>query len=452
METQLNRRDFLIAAGAIAAAAAWQRASAQSMPTATSPAAAAPALGAFTRPMRWAQLVLVETDPGTYDPAFWLDHYKKIHADGVCLSAGGCICYYPTKIPFHYKSSAMKEGTDPFGDLVKACRGLGMSVIARTDPHSIRDDAAAAHPEWLAVDAGGNKRRHWAAPNRWVTCALGPYNFQFMTDVHKEIATAYNIDGIFANRWQGSGMCYCDSCKNLFRDFAGLDLPRGTNLSDPAFRKYLEWNQARLFELWHLWDNEMQKARAGCRYIPNSGGGSASSLDMHTIGEIAPLLAADRQSRRGIMAPWASGKNAKEFRATLGNKPILGIAALGIDDDHRWKDSVLNPAELRIWLADGMANGLRPWIAKFGGVVYDKRWIPAVEKFYAWHAANEKYLRNTRNLARVAMVYSQQTGTYYGANAKARRVEDHEQGLYHALIEARIPFEMDHDQLLDAAH
>ena len=55
---------------------------------------------------------------------------------------------------------------------------------------------------------------------------------------------------------------------------------------------------------------------------------------------------------------------------------------VGIDDDHRWKDSVLNGPELQIWLADGMANGLRPWIAKFGGVVYDKRWIPAVEKFY----------------------------------------------------------------------
>src|SRR5205814_202929 len=35
---------------------------------------------------------------------------------------------------------------------------------------------------------------------------------------------------------------------------------------------------------------------------------------------------------------------------------------------------------------------------------------------------------------------------------KHRKVEDHELGLYHAMIEARIPFEMVHDQLLEAEH
>jgi len=43
----------------------------------------------FNRPMRWAQLVLVENDPGRFDPDFWLDYLKRVHADGVCLSAGG---------------------------------------------------------------------------------------------------------------------------------------------------------------------------------------------------------------------------------------------------------------------------------------------------------------------------------------------------------------------------
>src|SRR5687767_14134871 len=66
------------------------------------------------KPMRWVQLVLVENDPGTYDPQFWLDFCKESHADGACLSAGGCVAYYPTKIPLHHRSTSMKEGTDPF--------------------------------------------------------------------------------------------------------------------------------------------------------------------------------------------------------------------------------------------------------------------------------------------------------------------------------------------------
>jgi hypothetical protein len=36
----------------------------------------------FDRPMRWAQLTLVENDPGNFDPEFWLSYFKKIHADG----------------------------------------------------------------------------------------------------------------------------------------------------------------------------------------------------------------------------------------------------------------------------------------------------------------------------------------------------------------------------------
>ncbi len=45
--------------------------------------------GWYDRPMRWAQITLVEDDPGQYDPAFWLDYFKRTHSDATCLSAGG---------------------------------------------------------------------------------------------------------------------------------------------------------------------------------------------------------------------------------------------------------------------------------------------------------------------------------------------------------------------------
>ena len=37
--------------------------------------------------MRWAQLSFVEDDPGNYDLQFWLDYFKKIHADATILNA-----------------------------------------------------------------------------------------------------------------------------------------------------------------------------------------------------------------------------------------------------------------------------------------------------------------------------------------------------------------------------
>jgi hypothetical protein len=50
------------------------------------------------------------------------------------------------------------------------------------------------------------------------------------------------------------------------------------------------------------------------------------------------------------------------------------------------------------------------------------------------------------------MVYSQQTAHFYGGERARATVEDHAQGYYQALIEARVPFEMVHDQLLDPEH
>jgi hypothetical protein len=273
-----------------------------------------------------------------------------------------------------------------------------------------------------------------------------------MTSVHQEIMRKYMVDGIFTNRWSGSGMCYCEHCRKNFRDFSGLDLPRTSDPQDPAQRQYIVWNQKRLFDLWRLWNERIREINPQGSYIANAGGGALSPLDMKTIGELAPTLFADRQGRSGQMAPWANGKNGKEYRATMGNKAIVGIFSVGIEDRYRWKDSVQSGDEMRLWVADGMAQGLRPWFTKFNAKVIDRRWLPVVEEIYNWHHANEAYLRNERSYARVGMVYSQQTASFYGGEKARALVEDPALGFYQALIEARIPFEMVHDRLLDREH
>jgi len=78
-----------------------------------------------------------------------------------------------------------------------------------------------------------------------------------------------------------------------------------------------------------LWDGEIRKINPAARYIANSGGANGG-LDMRAVGELAPTLFADRQGRSGVMAPWANGKNGKEYRSTLGRKPIGGIFHMGV--------------------------------------------------------------------------------------------------------------------------
>jgi putative glycosyl hydrolase-like family 6 (GHL6) protein len=400
--------------------------------------------GWFDRPMRWVQLTLVENDPGRFDPGFWLDYFRRLHADAATLSAGGIVAYYPTKIPLHHRS-AWLGGSDPFGVLVAGCRSLGMQVVARTDPHAVRDDVRAAHPDWISVDAEGRPRRHWANPDLWITCALGPYNFEFMDRVHGEIVELYKVDGIFSNRWapQG-GDCHCVHCQANFRAAAGVDLPAATDPLDPARRKYIEWRKARLTELWTRWDATVRAANPEARFIPNG------PPDLKTAGELAAIQFTDNQARHGLTPPWDNGRRAKELRSVMGRRPIGGIFSVGIEEPYRWKDSVQSEPEIRLWVAEGTANGMRPWVTKFSGVLYDRRWLPVVERLYDWHFRHEQYLRNEAPLARVALLHSEQTATYHRGVADGDRAADHMMGMYHALVESRVPFELAHESRLTA--
>jgi hypothetical protein len=277
----------------------------------------------------------------------------------------------------------------------------------------------------------------------WVTCALGPYNFEFMNEVHREIVTKYKVDGIFANRWapQG-GDCNCVHCQQNFKTATGLDLPRTTDIRDPARRQFLEWRKTRLTELWKLWDMTVRAANPEARFIPNG------PPDLKTAGELAAIQFTDNQARHGLTPPWANGRRAKEYRSVMGRRPIGGIFSVGLEETYRWKDSVQSEPEIRLWVAEGTANGMRPWVTKFSGVLYDRRWLPVVERVYQWHFTHERYLRNEAPLARVALLHSEQTATYHPGVAAGDRHEDHVLGMYHALIEARIPFEMVHEAVL----
>src|SRR5215213_5228444 len=63
----------------------------------------------YNKSMRWAQLAFVENDPGQFDPDFWLSYFKRIHADGALLSAGGITAFYPTEIPLHHRSEYLGD-------------------------------------------------------------------------------------------------------------------------------------------------------------------------------------------------------------------------------------------------------------------------------------------------------------------------------------------------------
>ncbi|MGI6725715.1 MAG: beta-galactosidase trimerization domain-containing protein [Christensenellales bacterium] len=390
--------------------------------------------------MRWAQLTICEGDIPHFDPDKWLYYMNDAACDGLVLGSGGYMAFHKTTIPYHYKVKH-SQYDDVFRYMVETCRRKGYAIICRTDAHAFHDDAFQAHPEWVAYTHEGKPRRHWSFDEVWVSDVLGDYGFDFMKRVHGELASNYDLDGIFCNRWQGSGICYCDSCAEAFKSAKGFDLPVGYDFDDPAMRAYLDWHEERLLDLCNTWDQEIICNNPNMRYIPNSTVGLGRGLDNKLLGDYSDVLYADRQGRDGLMTPWFNGRNGKELRAVMGKKPIGGIFSTGITE-RRWKDSVQEKAELELWVSEAVANGLRPWFTKFSVQVFDNRWMLVVKALYNKYKKWEKYLRNIDSCAEVALMLSQHSAKRYAGNRLNELLEKPLNGFYQALIEARIPFDI----------
>ncbi|WP_420141802.1 beta-galactosidase trimerization domain-containing protein, partial [Sphingomonas sp.] len=449
----LDRRVFMAAAASLGAGMAAPASAADPAPSGKE--------GWEWAPMRWVQICATEDDPAHYDKEFWLDFLRRTRAQGVCLSAGGVTAFYPTKVPFHYRSPYLGQ-RDMFGELAFAAKGMGIRILARVDPHAMRADALAAHPEWVARDAQGAPKRHPTDADLYLTCPNGPVTFEWMPAILREIATAYPVDGFFGNRWAGgAGICHCEICRTSFRKASGFTIP--TTLADPqdrAVRAYLAWDDETRYAQIKHWNDVVKAVNPEAFFVPGTWG----RLDPGRLSGMIRSLYADRQGRGAHDPIWVNGRSAKETRCLMPDRPMSGIFAVGATSTgYRHVDSTQSGPEIATYLHDGLAHGFRPWMTKFKAEVFDKRWVPTVEKSYAWHAKHEAYFRNTDSLARVAMLRSVQTNTYYtpgalsdgSASGSANTAQSHRapegeaNGFYQALLESRIPFDFVDERRLD---
>lgn len=412
-------------------------------------------------PMRWVQICATEDDPGRYDIGFWLDFLKATRTQGVCLSAGGVTAFYPTEVPYHYRSPFLKGG-DMFGELVRACKDMDIRILGRVDPHATRADVLAAKPEWIARDAAGQPKRHPTDPELYLTCPNGPVTFEWMPQVLREIVARYPVDGLFGNRWAGgAGLCHCTTCTTSFKAASGHAIPATlANVGDPAVRAYLVWDDEMRYRQLELWARTVNEVNPRAFFTPGTWG----RLDPRRLRRTARSLFADRQARSGNAPAWLNGRSAKETACLMPDRPMSGIFAVGeTGTPYRFMDSVQAPTEISAYLHNGLAHGFRPWMTKFKAEVFDKRWVPAVTKAYAWHARHEDYFRNVENLSRVAMLHSEQTKTYYvpeapvgmgsggpqDAQSLRGGTDDATNGFYQALVESRVPFAFVDERLLE---
>jgi hypothetical protein len=170
------------------------------------------------------------------------------------LNTGGLVAFYPTNLPFHYRSPFLGDG-DLTGDMVKRCHEQGIRFMARFDFSKIHESVYKEHPDWAYRSASGNVVNY----NGFVhTCVNGGFQKEKSLDILQEVLERYPIDGVFFNMFgyftrdyshTYHGICQCDACKQRFADQYGLPLPLQENEADPTFQKYQQFKLETVHEL-----------------------------------------------------------------------------------------------------------------------------------------------------------------------------------------------------------
>lgn len=403
----------------------------------------------YRRITRWGQTNITEKDPINYDIAWWRNHWKKTHTQGVIINAGGIIAYYPTRVPLHYQAQYL-EGKDLFGELCNAAHEDGLVVFARMDSNRAHEDLYNAHPDWFAIDGSGKPYR---AGDLYITCVNGPYYNEHIPAILTEIANLHKPEGFTDNSWSGLGrdsICYCENCKKSFLDKTGERIPQHKNWDDSVYREWIRWNYDRRLEIWDL-NNRVTRAAGGPACIwsgMNSGsinGQSRSFRDYKEICRRAEIIMLDHQARNNDIGFQHMSDIGKLIHGLLGwDKLIPDSMAMYQAGRPTFRVSSKPKAEAQMWMLEGFAGGIQPWWHHVGAYHEDRRMYHTAEPVYAWHEKNTEYLINREPVATIGVVWSQDNTDFYGRDEADLLVDMPWNGITQALIRARMPYQPVH--------
>jgi putative glycosyl hydrolase-like family 6 (GHL6) protein len=320
----------------------------------------------YRRIYRWGQTNLTEVDPSRYDAAWWREHWRKTHVQGVIVNAGGIVAYYPSRYTLHHRALTLGE-RDFYGEIVAAAREQGLAVLARMDSNRASAAFFVEHPDWFSVDVEG---RPYRAEDRYVACVNSPYYEQFLPDVLREIVERSHPDGITDNSWSGlerTRICHCGHCARGFREATGLNLPRAIDWDDAAYRRWIVWNYTRRIEIWEM-NNRITREAGGphCVWIGmNSGDLVAQSMrfrDYKAICERAEIIMLDSQARTASGGFQANAETGKLIHGLLGwDRLVPESMAMYQAGRPTFRIASKPEPEARLWAVEGFAGTIQPW-------------------------------------------------------------------------------------------
>lgn len=348
-----------------------------------------------TWPWRLIQTNLREIDMRDIDAERYVASLRSFDATVAMINTSGIVASYPTALGLHTPSRFLQG--DSLARIVAACHAAGIKVIARTDFSKVRRPLYERHPEWAAIGADGAIVEEHGDVH---VCVNGAYQREHAQAIVEETITSLDVDGIYFN-WAGylsydyrgvdHGNCRCASCAERFSSMFDLPLPTERDLNDPAYRRYLVFQDRTLRE-----DRASMHARIR-RLRPDLA-----------IDQAFPAGGFVRQESNTALGrrtwPYSASDNTKWVTASY---PRMVSSNASVDFiDFPVRHVSVSPHLQRLRLAQALANG--------GGLDFyvigrledkaDRSGFEGVREIFRFHAAHQDEYRDLSSCAKVTLL------------------------------------------------
>ncbi len=366
-------------------------------------------------PIRLIQTNLRQTDTDL-DPARLAQQLDQFPANTWLLGLGGIVAHYPTDLEFHFRSPYLPPGRDMFGEALREAHRRGIRVIGRFDLSKAHQPIYDAHPEWFFQKANGEPVVY---NGLYSTCINAGYYRDYALRILTEALERYEVDGLFFNMFGNprydysgnpTGLCHCDSCRRLFRERYGRDIPEQ---ADAGYDEFMEDSRQQVAQSIGELIHKIRSNSAFCTYIQD---------------HVDVIMSESNTSvdRPLPMWPYSASDNVNRARNSQPEKMALNLSIGFVDIPYRFATVPAPEIELRQY--QNMANGAGPAFVALGTLDQeDRSGLLAAKPAFQWHKDHEDLYVGQQSAARVLLLAGKGTRDSY-------------RGFFRLLSEQHIPF------------
>ena len=344
----------------------------------------------------------------------------------------GGTAFYQSDIAPHYPGLGKR---DLLRETIEAAHANGQKVVAYLASIWGNRDLYFKHPDWAQRKADGRVTSWDAHYNSVAMDPLSPYR-EYFTDIVREIADAYAVDGFYFDEPSFQSWSASRACQRAFEADFGVPLPREERWDDPVFQSFLGWRYHQIAE-WRRALYAAAKSPERCVFFQGAfplanlsdaaqrftGGPPLPSYYRERFGVSwhVPMAHADDMARTAetgdivhmelyrasVREPlWWYGVALRYVQSLAKGKQILVLSMMAQSPFDLYG---LGETELRLSTAELLANSASLLFARYYPDMVDQAAWDQVYARFAEAKALAPYLRDRQSVAYVALLYSGQT-------------------------------------------